>query len=158
MKIYVMSKLYAVKTASGITIPHAIISINDPTVPGPVEFPPNEHRIALLPLKFFDIDASPESSHLNPVARHHISKMYGYGFFNKEQAAEIVEFVKQYQDQIKALIVHCDAGISRSSGVGAAIMKVTTGDDSPIFNSKMYQPNMHVYRKTLNAFHDAGMI
>lgn len=48
------------------------------------------------------------------------------------------------------VIVHCDAGISRSSGVAAAILKVYTGDDSQIFDNPRYRPNMRCYRMVLN--------
>lgn len=47
------------------------------------------------------------------------------------------------------VIVHCDAGISRSSGIAAAILKAYTGDDSQIFNSPRYRPNMRCYRVVL---------
>lgn len=47
------------------------------------------------------------------------------------------------------IIVHCDAGISRSSGIAAAILKAYTGDDSQIFNSPRYVPNMRCYRVLL---------
>ena len=50
------------------------------------------------------------------------------------------------------MIVHCDAGISRSSGVAAAILKAKTGDDSQIFNNPKYRPNMRCYRIVLDEF------
>jgi len=52
------------------------------------------------------------------------------------------------------LFVHCDAGLSRSPGVVAAILKRKTGDDSAIFNSKKYMPNRRVYRSVLDAFNE----
>lgn len=64
-------------------------------------------------------------------------------------AVAIRELLERHPD-IPCLIVHCDAGISRSSGVAAAIMKAKTGDDSPIFDSGRYQPNMLCYRRVLN--------
>lgn len=64
-------------------------------------------------------------------------------------AQKIVVFLNKYPDT--DIIVHCDAGISRSSGVAAAIMKYYTGDDSSIFKNHHYYPNMWCYRKTLTA-------
>ena len=61
----------------------------------------------------------------------------------------VAAFVKGHPDT--DIIVHCDAGISRSAGVAAAIMKWATDDDSPIFKSYRYHPNMWAYRKMLNA-------
>ena len=68
-----------------------------------------------------------------------------------KQAKEIVDFVKRNKDRY--IIVHCDAGISRSSGVGAAILKYYTGDDSRIFENRWYMPNRLCYRKVLEAFY-----
>lgn len=62
-------------------------------------------------------------------------------------AASIAEFVEKNKD--KTIIVHCDAGISRSAGIAAAIMKHYNGDDTPIFNSRLYCPNMLCYRMVL---------
>ena len=69
-----------------------------------------------------------------------------------EDARRVAEFVVKYRG--KNIIVHCDAGISRSAGVAAAITKHLTGDDSKIFNSQMRHPNMLCYRKTLEALHE----
>lgn len=65
---------------------------------------------------------------------------------------EIVEFVHWCEiASIKEIWVHCDAGISRSSGVAAALMKYFNGDDSPIFDNPRYVPNSGCYFKVLEA-------
>ena len=69
-----------------------------------------------------------------------------------KDAERIVEFSKKYKD--KLLIIHCDAGISRSSGIAAAILRHYTGDDAEIFDNYSYDPNMWCYFKTLKAFGD----
>ena len=66
-----------------------------------------------------------------------------------EDAAQVAELLRSYPDT--DVIVHCDAGISRSAGVAAAILKYTTGDDSSIFQNGLYDPNIWCYRKTLEA-------
>jgi len=66
-----------------------------------------------------------------------------------DDARKVVEFLNRYPNV--DVIVHCDAGISRSSGVAAAISKYYTGSDKEIFNSFHYYPNMWCYRKTLEA-------
>lgn len=53
------------------------------------------------------------------------------------------------------VIVHCDAGLSRSAGVAAAVLKHFSGDDSAVFDSGRYYPNMWCYRLTLDAL-DGG--
>ena len=62
-----------------------------------------------------------------------------------KDAERIVEFSEKYKD--KLLIIHCDAGISRSSGIAAAILRHYTGDDAEIFDNYSYDPNMWCYFK-----------
>lgn len=70
----------------------------------------------------------------------------------KEDAKKIADFVNLLRHDVNTIIVHCDAGFSRSAGVCAAIMKAITGDDTKIFNNKKFGPNMYCYRLVLNAF------
>lgn len=66
-----------------------------------------------------------------------------------EQICKFLSFIKG--KEVKRLIVHCDAGVSRSAAVAAAIMKYLDGSDASIFNNHFYAPNMHCYKMTLNA-------
>ena len=75
-----------------------------------------------------------------------------YAIISDKDAQKIVDFVKKYQNTIDRIIVHCEAGISRSSGVCAAIMKFLEDDDFEIFNNSKYSPNMRCYRTVLNKF------
>jgi len=70
------------------------------------------------------------------------------------QANQIAEAVETIKDKVDRIIVHCEAGISRSSGVAAAIMKYLTGDDMEIFGNGRYTPNMTCYRMVLEALHE----
>lgn len=79
----------------------------------------------------------------------------GYGsvvLMSEQDAARIVSFVKKYKDSVDGIIVHCDAGVSRSAGVMAAIVKWLTGDDSKIFSDLRFHPNMWCYQLVLNEF------
>ena len=58
-------------------------------------------------------------------------------------------FVDQYRSEAKVIVVHCHAGISRSSAVAAAICRGLGDDDSEFFQE--YQPNQHVYDVVLAA-------
>jgi len=66
-----------------------------------------------------------------------------------DDALKIASFVFSVKDKADLLIVHCEAGISRSAGVAAAIMKFIDDDDTPIFDDHHYRPNMTCYRKVL---------
>jgi len=41
--------------------------------------------------------------------------------FNEEKAQSIFDFVNANKDKVKTLVVHCDAGISRSSAIALSI-------------------------------------
>lgn len=112
--------------------PSAVISISTPyEVYRDKIYPSIYNKIAaVLPLVFDDVDG-------------------GKDCMTEEDAQKIATFVKRHED--KKIIVHCDAGVSRSAGIVAAIMKYYTGDDSRIFDSPRYCPNMLCYRLTLNA-------
>ncbi len=123
-----------------------IISISTPNVDYSdciIEANKENRVIDILPIEFMDAD-SPGNDDVygNPTTIDDL--------MSDEDAKKIVEFVKKYKD--KRILVHCDAGISRSSAVAAAILKHYTGDDSMIFDSRWYNPNRWVYRKVLEAF------
>ena len=69
-----------------------------------------------------------------------------------ETAKRIVNFVKLYANCVDIIVVHCEAGQSRSAGCAAAILKYYFNDDSKIFDDPKYKPNMFVFRNVLNEF------
>lgn len=123
-----------------------IISISDPRMlyyEEPFASLENE-VIDILPLTFSDADKPGRD-------------VYGYDagvddLMSDDDARMVAEFVAKYRK--KNIIIHCDAGISRSAGVAAAIMKHLTGDDSQVFDSPRRHPNMWCYRKTLEALQE----
>ena len=70
---------------------------------------------------------------------------------SREDGAAMVDFMEGYLDAPVHVIVHCAAGRSRSAGTAAALMLLCWGDDSEIFDSPIYSPNMHCYRYVLDA-------
>ena len=119
----------------------AIISITD-TDKADVIFEKNEANgiKAVLRLKFDDVERDYKNEHC----------------ITKEDAENIVKFVNKNKNKVDKFIVHCEAGVSRSAGVGAAIMKALNGDDWDVFKNPLKCPNMKCYRMVLNAFIDAG--
>ena len=71
---------------------------------------------------------------------------------NEDQGKIVADFVNAYYDETDRIIIHCDGGISRSAGVGAAIMRVKEGSDYPVFRSRRKSPNMTCYLVTLKGF------
>lgn len=68
-------------------------------------------------------------------------------------AVQIKDFVNQELAKgIKHLVVHCDAGVSRSAGVAAAISKAIGQDESEILDNPNYFINARCYAYVLMAF------
>ena len=76
----------------------------------------------------------------------------GDGTSSDEDAKKICEAVNEMKDFVTQIIVHCEAGVSRSAGVAAAIGKYLNGDDMFIFGAPRFSPNITCYRKVLNTF------
>lgn len=94
-------------------------------------------------LMFDDIDTSESIGGMKPMS--------------KNDAARIAGTFAQYNDRVSQIIVHCDAGYSRSPAVAAALTKALGEDDSSYFGHG-YCPNMHVYRLVLNKLAEHGLL
>jgi predicted protein tyrosine phosphatase len=158
-----------IETIAPLTVPHLLISIRTPGDPNEVKLPLNELTRGVLHLQFHDLDRIPEQPipliGVAPdswVAQHAPT---AETLFNEKMARQILDFVRAHVMAalalraqnlrhlgVQAILVHCDAGWSRSPAVAAALTKtVFEQDDSHWFRTK--SPNMLVYRTLLNVFH-----
>ena len=131
MKVTVMSRWDAVFYCyNPHTQPTVIISISDPHMQyAAAPFCSEENKVLhILSLCFADADQPGPD-------------IYGYD-------ARVEDLMR---DEDAAKVAELLAGISRSAGVAAAILKHTTGDDSSIFDNGLYDPNLWCYQKTLKA-------
>lgn len=105
----------------------------------------------MLPLQFNDLDREPEK---NSSTAAYFGPG-GYFLFGEHgEVHSICDFMKDcIEREINRLYVHCDAGISRSAGVAAAISKYFLGSDFKFFNCHL-TPNMLVYRRLLEGLHE----
>lgn len=69
-----------------------------------------------------------------------------------DQAKGIKEFVDKYKNKIDNLVIHCTAGISRSSSIGCVIARYLNNDDNYLWATGRYMPNKHVYKTMCEAF------
>jgi len=124
---------------------HIVISMCEPdmNLDFPV-LPKNPNRLGVLQLSFADLDNINDAKQVGQA--HYL--------MTQEQADQVVAFVNEHMDSIETIICQCDGGVSRSSGMAAALSKILNGDDSWVFNSKEYVPNRYVYRLIMNAYHD----
>lgn len=72
--------------------------------------------------------------------------------FNDDDARDIFEFVDGYvqHDKIDTVVVHCQAGTSRSSAVGCIISKVYNGQEDWFWDHPDFLPNKFVCRTALD--------
>ncbi len=133
---YIYSRTMIEEHVEPHEVPHLIISIGCPGDED-AKIKTNEHTLKILRLQFWDSDG--ESVKESEC-------------FQPEQARQILALVKTWPEA-ERLIVHCDAGYSRSPAVAAAISKILTGDDESFF--KRYRPNMRVYRTILEEYYIA---
>jgi len=131
--VYSRSGIEAIKYAESSV---AVISIHDPELDKVhLNFTYND----VLYLSFHDVE------------RDYTGKYYP---ISKSDAIKIAEFTKKYYSKVRYIIVNCEAGISRSSGIAGAILKFFTNDDSQIFENKRYYPNMNCYFMVLSALEE----
>lgn len=116
-----------------------IISIS--TVGGKANYLPKtsvNRILAVLPLWFDD-------------------ELCGANSFDKDIAAQILRFIDIWKSHVDCILVHCDAGISRSAAVCAALKRYLGEDDWDIFRDPRYDPNALVYHTMMEQI-DASYI
>jgi predicted protein tyrosine phosphatase len=131
--VYSRSALDAVRPHE---VPHVIISIT--SSPDDVaRLRLNKKCRGVLRLSFPDAEA-PSALYAEAI------------LFSREHAMNVWTFVQQHLPETQRIIVHCDAGVSRSPAVAAALARVLNDDDSEFFGGR-YRPNMRVYRTLLES-------
>lgn len=102
----------------------------------------NKNIISVIYAQFDDIDSCTE--------------VHGEIPMMQSDAKHIVDGIEHNINRIQQIIVHCDAGYSRSPAIAAAIAKAFGMDDEEYFSGGRYCPNRHVYRTMLNEFAERG--
>ncbi len=108
-----------------------------PTADDQARLPTSDASLGVLRLVFPDRD---EPGTDDPSA-----------IFGTEHARAIWDFMERHLEGLERVVVHCDAGVSRSPGVAAALAKCLDGDDAEFF--RRYRPNMRVYRTLVEEWH-----
>lgn len=103
-----------------------------------------ENRLGLLRLAFLDV--------CNPDTMLY-SSLPGR-VFDRSHAKEVLDFVSLYWNRVSSFLIHCEAGMSRSPAIAAALLHIHygRGADNWYFNTKT--PNMLVYRTILKEHYD----
>ncbi len=123
MEVFVYSRA-AVERVAPHDVPHLIVSITSASN-DVARLPIGPESRGVLRLTFLDVDGD------DPDA------------FMPQHADLIWQLVDAYPD-VHRLVVHCDAGVSRSPAVAVAVLEDRGGDPMPLFDR--YMPNMRVLR------------
>ena len=121
------------------TEPYAVISIGEPQMKSaPLAASPQCQSV--LRLHFSDVASDlPRLRSLTHVAP-----------FTPEMARQIADFAReQIRNGVNLIVVHCEAGMSRSAGVATALSQFYNHDETPFLAH--YRPNAHVRRLLLEA-------
>lgn len=147
MKVKIMSRLEAIQhTYQREIAPCIIISINSSTRgEEDIEKPTFNKNTNIIGIKYVSFD---------DVLPHQI-KGTNYKAMSEKEAQEIIEFILSFKQNIQMnivqdIIIHCHAGISRSSAVASIVCRLLDIDDMWIWSDN-YIPNRHVF-ETMNLF------
>jgi predicted protein tyrosine phosphatase len=143
MEMHIKSRWQIENDGTKVDKPHVLISIRSPGIED-IDIVPNDNMLAVLPIAFHDTD----KDYFNEAMGISLTAITLF------HARKIKAFVDEWKDKVEAIVCHCEAGISRSSGTAAAIAVYLDGPgaDVDIFDNKKYVPNMKVYNMLLNAF------
>ena len=102
----------------------------------------------------FEVKLQPDWNHLHISEFNDIdTKMYPWKLFDKEQARAMIDFLDNLPDHVDAVIVHCEAGISRSAAVALFIQDYYGASLTLSFrDTSMY--NRHVRRTLDEVYND----
>lgn len=86
-------------------------------------FAPSTSRAGVLELDFYDLEEG----------------IGGYDLFEPGMAQRAFDFVRSHEPEL--VVVHCEAGASRSPAMAAVLMEWQGGDPSHYLNPKHFSPN-----------------
>lgn len=132
--------------------PHLIISILTPGAPFDAKLPINESTLGVLRLRFHDIDTEDKEEDYKEYIR--LSNIPPEALFTEDHAKQILAFVqarlRHLTPPAESILVHCEAGMSRSPAVAAGLAQAIFNQDPSHFFQR-YTPNKLVFMTLLRA-------
>ncbi len=105
-----------------IKVPYLVISISSHEESF-ATIPSNEHCLDKIFLKFDDQSYQTQKTFAYYEGVAHPMK--------DDDAIKLLKFVLLYKDKINDIIVHCEAGISRSPAIALALSEILNGKEDP---------------------------
>jgi len=124
--------------------PYIVISITDPERPE-ATLQPSPFLRATLRLSFHDKGKRVKLPELEAIPSADEAEV----IMTEQDAEKIIAFVRENLDHVKLIVCQCEAGMSRSAAIAAAISRMLQGEDEFFFEH--YWPNRWVYQKILEA-------
>jgi len=142
MKLLVLGRIDIGKLE--LQIPYAVHSITDPERPQ-AAIPPRPLLRSILRLSFHDKGKRAEIPGLESISVMDREEV----IMTEQDASKVIGFVRENLDNVQMIVCQCEAGMSRSAAIAAAISRILHGEDEFFFEH--YWPNRWVYRKIMDA-------
>lgn len=144
--------------ATRLDIPgkYAVVSIHDPAPDGePAKIPQRWGLVAVQWLAFHDFDLNMNYPPGIWDKERHGRRLHDWAM-TRTHAREVWDFVRTHWQQIETLVVHCEAGVSRSPSVAMAVADAyALGRDAISWDNLDPDgdpPNGHVYDTMMKTF------
>jgi len=132
---------------------YVIVSITDEKVLEkiPIRFHPAKNLVGVLHLPFIDIPPSQIEPTKNVYEQYELDN----NAFSKELARSLIEFVDDYKEKYPNInvLVHCEAGVSRSQAVGA-FLEVYLSQDYSNLHERLHDWNLEYFKICLETLLD----
>jgi hypothetical protein len=115
-------------------VPYLVVSISDPDKPE-TEIPDSPNLQGVLRLQFHDVGLPRKFEVTSDLA------------MTPEHARQILSFIRERLPGVKLIVCQCEEGVSRSTGMAAALSRILEGEDEYFFQG--YWPNRWVYELLL---------
>ena len=117
----------------------------------PIRFHPAKNLVGVLHLPFIDIPPS----QIEPTKTVYEQYELDNNAFSKELARSLIEFVDNYKEKYPNInvLVHCEAGVSRSQAIGA-FLEVYLSQEYSNLHERLHDWNLEYFKVCLEALLD----
>ena len=117
----------------------------------PIRFHPAKNLVGVLHLPFIDIPPSK----IEPTKTVYEQYELDNNAFSKELACSLIEFIDSYKEKYPNInvLVHCEAGVSRSQAIGG-FLEVYLSQDYSNLHTRLHDWNLEYFKICLEALLD----